>query len=85
MITRVAIWSVVVTLLLVAGASAAPGVADSPSTATVFAMADVEQPVAPATEREGLAGATLSAPLPASVTLFGAALLGLGLLSRHQR
>ncbi len=82
MLTRIALLSVVVTLLLVAGASASPGVTDSPSTTTVFAMAEVEKPVAQAAERDGLAGVTASAPLPLSVTLVGAALLGLGLLSR---
>jgi len=51
---------------------------------TVFTMADRAEPLEPSSERAGLAEATRAAPLPAGITAFGAALLGLGLVYRRR-
>lgn len=49
---------------------------------SAVALTEAVRPVPRAEARASLRGATLTAPIPASVALFGAALCGLGLVHR---
>jgi hypothetical protein len=74
-----------VVMVALAGGPAWSAVVTPPSHAvdsgeTVFTMADRAEPLEPSADRTSLAEATRAAPLPAGITAFGAALLGLGLV-----
>lgn len=75
--------------LVLAAAPALGAVVSEPSADalgrdSVFAMAAAAEPLEAPRDVDGLAEATMAAPLPAGVAAVGAALLGLGLVHRRR-